>query len=105
MRRRDYPVIDVTGTGQKIKKLMQENGLTVKDIQNYLHLSTPQAVYHWFDGKCMPTLDNLYALSGLFNISLDAMIVGTREMERILPREALARRIYAYYTRLIQRRA
>ena len=30
-----------------------------------------QSVYHWLDGKAVPSVDNLYALSVLFNVKLD----------------------------------
>jgi hypothetical protein len=31
--KRKYPVIDMVRTGQNIKRIMQKNGLRVKDIQ------------------------------------------------------------------------
>ena len=49
--KRNETILDMTMTGINIKHIMQEKGYTVKDVQNYLNLSTPQAVYHWFDGK------------------------------------------------------
>ncbi len=62
MKRR-YPVIDIAKTGKNIKRIMKNQGYTVKDVQRFLGLGTPQGIYHWFDGRCLPTLDNLYALS------------------------------------------
>lgn len=59
-------------------------GLTVKDIQEYLELSTPQSIYHWFDGRNLPTLDNPYALSELFEVPLDLLVCGNREYSRIM---------------------
>ena len=102
---RDYPVIDVVRTGQKIKCLMQENELTVKDLQRYLHLSTPQAVYHWFDGMSLPSLDNFYALSKLLHVSVDSMIVETGKIRQLHPHDAMAKRIYLYYRGLMRRSA
>ena len=69
--KRKYPVIDMVRTGQNIKRIMQFKGLTVKDVQEFLELSTPQSIYHWFDGRNLPTIDNLYALSELFHVSMD----------------------------------
>lgn len=60
-----YPVIDMKRTGENIKRIMMIHGMSVKDIQEFLELSTPQSIYHWFDGRNLPTLDNLYALSDL----------------------------------------
>ena len=49
--KRTYPVVDMVKTGQNIKRIMQARGLTVKDIQEFLALGTPQGIYHWFDGR------------------------------------------------------
>ena len=46
--------------------LMKQQNITVKQIQEYLNLSCVQGIYHWLDGTSMPTVDNLYALSELF---------------------------------------
>lgn len=38
------PTIDMYRTGQNIKRLMWIQGLTVRDIQKYLELFTPQSI-------------------------------------------------------------
>lgn len=48
-----YPIIDIVGTGRNIKRIMQIKGLSVKDVQTYLELGTPQSIYHWFDGRSL----------------------------------------------------
>ena len=73
MTRQDT-VLDMVKTGKTLKRIMQGKGYTVKDIQKHLRLSTPQSVYHWFDGKSLPTIDNLYALSDLFCMPVDMML-------------------------------
>jgi transcriptional regulator with XRE-family HTH domain len=98
-----YPVIDVLRTGQNIKRIMQANGLTVKDIQEFLELSTPQSIYHWFDGRNMPTIDNLYALSALFHLSVDALLKGNRKDEYTYEEDALHQRMLVYYEGFLQR--
>ena len=84
---------------------MQAKGYTVKDIQNYLQLSTPQAIYHWFEGKSMPTIDNLYALSGLFCIPVDAMLRGTRSFIFVPYWDDRCGRLFMYYERLAMRQS
>ena len=64
--KRDYPTINVIETGRHLKSLMMDRGLTVRDIQVFLKLASPQGVYHWFEGKSMPSLDHIYSLSELF---------------------------------------
>lgn len=100
-----YPVIDTERTGQNIKHIMQMRGMTVKDIQAFLQLSTPQSIYHWFDGRNLPTLDNLYALSELFCLPIDALIKGSREFEYRQIKDAVHCRIITYYEKIVQLRA
>lgn len=91
-----YPVIDMTGTGQNIKRIMRLKGFSVKDIQKFLQLSTPQGIYHWFDGRSLPTVDNLYALSELFELPVDALLVGNRKFDWRYHRD-MYQRVFAYY--------
>ena len=57
------PIIDREKTGKQIRMIMELRGISVHDVQESLSLGCVQSVYHWFDGKSMPTLDNLYALA------------------------------------------
>ena len=60
-----YPTIDMKATGIRIRQLMDERRLTVKDTRRYLNLASVQSIYHWLNGQSMPPIDNLYALSAL----------------------------------------
>lgn len=99
--KRKYPVIDTVKTGKRIRTLMMEKGYTVKDLQRYLGLGTSQAIYHWFRGKSMPTLDNLYALSELFRVPVDGLLRGNRRFVYILFADEEYKRIYTYYEKFI----
>ena len=98
--KRKYPVIDMVKTGKNIKRIMCVKGFTVKDIQRFLALEIPQSIYHWFDGKSMPTLDNIYALSELFHIPVDDMLIGNRKYSFLPGSDPQCRRLYSYYERL-----
>lgn len=74
-----YPIINSVKTGNKIRKLMIDNGLTPKDIQSYLSLTCIQTVYRWLNGVSLPSIDNLYALSALFHTPIDDIIQGNRQ--------------------------
>ena len=63
-----FPVIDKKKTGIRLRRIMDERALSVKDVQKYLGLGSIQSVYHWLNGISMPTIDNLYALSELFQL-------------------------------------
>lgn len=91
-----YPKINMKATGMRIRQIMDCQKLTVKDVQQYLNLSSVQSVYHWLKGQSMPTIDNLYALSGLFQLPIDVMIVGNRRYHREISDETSYIRIYGY---------
>lgn len=63
-----------------------------------------QSVYRWTDGINMPSLDNLYALSELLQVPIDAIVSGNRAP--IVPNiiikqlDSRERRLYAYYEKL-----
>lgn len=73
------PVIDRIRTGQYLKILMRQKGVTPRDIQEYLSLTCVQTVYRWTDGINLPSLDNLYALSRFFGVTMDDMVTGNGE--------------------------
>ena len=75
---KDYPVIDLIATGDNIKRLRVERGLTVRDLQKYFGFEEPQAIYKWQRGQSLPTVDNLYALGNLFGITMDEILVPVR---------------------------
>lgn len=95
-----FPAIDKKKTGVNLRKIMDERGLTIKDVQKYLGLGSCQSIYHWLNGLSMPTIDNLYALSYLFQISIDDMICGNRRRIITYERKAQARRVCAYYEKI-----
>ena len=70
-----YPVIDVKATGKNILKLRTEKGITVKELSRYLGMENTNSVYRWFRGEALPTLDNLYAISVLFGVSMNEIVV------------------------------
>ena len=74
-----FPLINVKETGKNLRKIMKERGISVKEVQQYLGLGSVQSVYHWLNGLSLPTMDNLYALSVLFNLPLDDMVCGNKE--------------------------
>ena len=75
----DYPVLDVRATGARIKELRKAHHLKVEEIARYMGFESEQAVYKWQRGDSLPTVDNLYALSRLFETSVDDILRGNRE--------------------------
>lgn len=70
-----YPVIDLKKTGENIKHLREARCISVVDLQYFLGLASPQAIYYWQRGVNLPTVDHLYALSRLFKVSMDDILV------------------------------
>ena len=71
---RPYPVIDAQATGENILLRRLELGYTVLDVQRYLNLACPQAVYHWQKGRALPNLGNFYALSVMLDTTINELI-------------------------------
>ena len=92
-----YPTIDMKATGRRIRQIMNQRKITVKDVQKYLNLSSVQSIYHWLNGQSVPTVDNLYALSEFFQIPVDAMIVGYRKYHMLHTDEPFYLRASSYY--------
>lgn len=74
-----YPDIDMEKTGAHIQRLSQEHGWSVREIQEHLCLSCPQPVYRWFKGQTLPSVNHLYALSRLFGVHMEELLVSRSE--------------------------
>ena len=92
-----------------MRRIMDARGLSAKDVQEYLGLGCVQSVYRWIDGVNMPTIDNLYALSELLQVPIDAIVRGNRApivpdiiIKQLDSRES---RLCAYYEKLNEMRA
>ena len=95
-----YPIIDIYKTGQNIKQIMKYRGFSVCDVKEYLGLETPQSIYHWFNGRNLPTTDNLYALSEMFRVPIDTILCGSRKVKFNFYSYAEYNRIHEYYERI-----
>lgn len=70
-----YPVIDMEATGKNIREIADRMGIKPTDIQNVCGLGSIQAVYKWFSGKSVPSIDNLGIISNLLNTTIDDLVV------------------------------
>ena len=66
--------IDVEQSGKRIIACIGERGYTWQEIQYFLNLESVQAIYRW-NGRNLPSLSNLYALSDLLEIPIDNFLV------------------------------
>lgn len=77
----EYPVLDVKATGARIKELRKERHMKVEEVARFMGFESEQAVYKWQRGDSLPTVDNLYALSRLFQTPMDNIIVEKKERD------------------------
>ena len=73
----NLPVIDMEATGRNITELRKRSGYSVRDIQNVMGFTNPQAIYKWQNGVNLPTIDNLVILAAMFGVTMDDIIVHT----------------------------
>lgn len=71
------PTIDMVATGANIKALVKQNKMKVTDVQDVFGFNTPQAIFKWFRGDTMPTIDNMVILAAMFQTTIDQIIVTT----------------------------
>ncbi len=70
----NLPVVDMAQTGQNIRSLRQQRGITVRQLQGMLGFATPQAIYNWQHGVSLPTVDNLVALAAIFSVPVETIL-------------------------------
>lgn len=69
------PTIDVELTGERIKMLMDERGMSVKDVRESLGDGSLVAIYKWINGQHLPSIDNLVILSRVFGVPIEGILV------------------------------
>ncbi len=72
------PKIDMARTGANITALRRRNNLSVKKLQKLLGFNTPQAIFKWQRGDCLPTLDNLVILADIFGVTISDIVATTK---------------------------
>ncbi|MBP5231040.1 MAG: helix-turn-helix transcriptional regulator [Clostridia bacterium] len=55
-----------------------ERGLSVRDVQAYFGFEEPRAIYKWQKGETLPSVDNLYALGHLLEVTIEEILVPVR---------------------------
>lgn len=71
----NIPVIDMKATGANIKRLREEKGIKMYNLQRIMGLNSTPAIYQWQSGKRIPSIDNLLILSKLFGMHIDEILV------------------------------
>lgn len=69
------PTVNMTATGANIHKMVKDRKITIAYIQNIFGFNTPQAIYKWFRGDTLPTIDNMVVLAKILETTIDAIVV------------------------------
>ena len=78
----NVPTLDMVATGERLKAFFKERHISVEFLRQSLKLESTQAIYKWFRGVSLPSIDNLYAMSVIFNFPINEMLVGRGELQR-----------------------
>ncbi len=70
-------VIDTEATCRNIKAILEERGITPKEVQHALQLDSVQAVYKWISprNKTMPSLDSLVQLAHFLDCDIEEILI------------------------------
>ena len=80
MNNKEYVRIDMEATGKKIFETIKLKKIKVNDVLDFLKISSAQSIYNWRNGRNLPTVDNLYALSVLLEVPIDELICGNKDL-------------------------
>ena len=72
-------VIDTVKTGKNIERLLSARGLTARDVQQRLGFAERRPVYFWIQGKNLPSIDNLFMLAEMLQVSIDEILIAKDE--------------------------
>ena len=67
--------IDMAKTGANIKRLREESGLSVRELQEAFGFTTPQSIYKWQWGQSLPDVENLGHLARVLGVTVDEILV------------------------------
>ena len=79
-----YLSIQPEETGERMRKLLLEQGYTIREIQGAFGFENPQAIYKWLSGKSLPSIDNFIILSRLLHTTIEDILVIDGDIPRLL---------------------
>ena len=77
----EYTGINMKATGRNIRRMREEKGYSVKELQTIFGFKDPQTIYKWQWGKSLPSVDNLVILSKIFEIPIEEILVLTDDSQ------------------------
>ncbi len=77
--------LDQVAIGKRIRKIRKLKGVSVDDICHKMDNISPQAVYKWQRGSCLPDVENLLNLSILLETTIEDILLGEGETDDEMP--------------------
>lgn len=72
--------------GKRITEIRKQNNMTQEDLAEKFHV-TRQTISNWENGKSYPDIETLICISNEFNVSLDLMLKGDKDMVKEITKE------------------
>ena len=66
--------LDKKKIGLNLYKLFASSNHTYDAVAEFLMLKTSRVIYDWFDGKKMPSTENLWNLAEFFNVHIEDIL-------------------------------
>ena len=67
--------INAQKTGAHLKHLVGSHGYTIQEIMSITGVSSQQAIYKWYSGKSLPSIENLLILSRTLQTPINELLV------------------------------
>lgn len=67
--------INIVATGERIRQLMFDARITIRDMQEIFGFKTPQAIYKWVNGNALPTVEHLAILAATLGVPMDEIVI------------------------------
>ena len=58
----------------QIRQMMTNRGITVAQLQDWLEIDSPQAIYKWLHGVNLPSVSHLNGLSKILGVKIDEIL-------------------------------
>lgn len=67
----------------RLKELMEDSNLTVKDLHKYVKVKEITNIYSWLRGDTLPSTENLVVMANLFKCSTDYLLGRTDDFTEV----------------------
>jgi len=86
--------IDMERTGRNIKRLIQASGYTMEDIMIFTGVTSVQAIYKWYRGKSLPSIETQLVLCKVLGVEITELLVIDGELDFVCPSELTGQNLY-----------